>query len=271
MTQEAEKFPEGRAKSGKRKTAQEKPVNPIPSFEEVEDKVSATDPLANVVGAADKAAEGAHVGTTSNTKPATNPTPEDIFNDIAALRKVSEHKVQRRVVPVNMSVRKPPDNAYFQCHPDLDQRLDTSLVFDKEERDVYYVGPTMLNDQLLLPRLRRVTIATVYLWPSGQIHLWPVPFPKGRGSVKCWKTARRAFEIACGLVTDLDPPGPRWVQLCWNDATQDYDLAVAENISTTPIWPADLQLSNSLKLGFRDKTIVDVEHPYMRQLRGLTE
>jgi hypothetical protein len=44
--------------------------------------------------------------------------PEDIFNDVEALRKVAEHKVQRRAVAVNMSVRKPPDNAYFQCHPD---------------------------------------------------------------------------------------------------------------------------------------------------------
>jgi hypothetical protein len=201
----------------------------------------------------------------------TSSSPEDIFNDVEALRKVAEHKVQRRTVAVNMSVRKPPDNAYFQCHHDPTQRIDASLLFDKEEQDIYFVAPPMMNHPLVVSRLRRVTLATTYLWPSGQILLWPGPFPTGKGSVKCWKTARRAFEIASGFATDLDPPGPRWAQLCWNSALQDYDLAIAEHINMLPIWTDDLKLSNSLKLGFRDKTIVDEDHPYMRQLRGLTE
>jgi hypothetical protein len=201
----------------------------------------------------------------------TSSSPEDIFNDVEALRKVAEHKVQRRTVAVNMSVRKPPDNAYFQCHHDPTQRIDASLLFDKEEQDIYFVAPPMMNHPLVVSRLRRVTLATTYLWPSGQILLWPVPFPTGKGSVKCWKTARRAFEIASGLATDLDPPGPRWAQLCCNSVLQDYDLAIAESINMLPIWTDDLKLSNSLKLGFRDKTIVDEDHPYMRQLRGLTE
>jgi hypothetical protein len=187
-------------------------------------------------------------------------SPEDIFDDVEALRKVAEHKVQRRVVQVNMAVRKPPDNAHFQCHPDPAQRIEASLLFDKEERDVYFVAPLMMNHPLTVPRLRRVTIATTYLWPSGQIFLWPVPFSAGKGSVKCWKTARRAFEIAGGLAADLDPPGPRWAQLCWNEALQDYDLATAENINMAPIWTEGLKLSASLKLGFRDRTIADEDH-----------
>ena len=76
--------------------------------------------------------------------------PEDIFNDIASLRKVAELKVQRRSVAINMEVRKPPDNGYFQCHPDPAQRIDASLVYDKEERDVYFVHPHMMNHPLLL-------------------------------------------------------------------------------------------------------------------------
>ena len=43
---------------------------------------------------------------------------EDIFNDIESLRKTAELKVQRRVIPISMDVRKPPANGYFQCHPD---------------------------------------------------------------------------------------------------------------------------------------------------------
>ena len=43
------------------------------------------------------------------------PSPEDIFNNMEELRKVVEHKVQKRPVVVNMAVGKPPDNAHFQC------------------------------------------------------------------------------------------------------------------------------------------------------------
>ena len=38
-----------------------------------------------------------------------------------------------------------------------------------------------------------------------------------------------------------------------------------------PIWPADLTLRNSMRLGFADKTIDNEDHPYVRQLRGLTD
>jgi hypothetical protein len=269
------------------------------------------------------AAEGGQANKAPDPpKQAASPTPEDIFNDFEALRKVAEHKVQRRTRPcenpanfckqsrrakffaifslpsglrarkseqnrsvskrvgvftqartiaVNMPVGKPPDNAYFQCHPDPAQRLDASLLFDKEERDIYFVYPQMMNHPLVAPRLRRATLATTYLWPSGRIILWPVPFPTGKGAAKCWKTTRHAFEIACGLAEDLAERRAHWAQLCWNEELRDYDLAIAENINISPIWPADLNFSTSLKLGFRDKTIADDDHPYMRQLRGLTE
>jgi hypothetical protein len=196
--------------------------------------------------------------------------PEDIFNDIESLRKIAELKVQRRSVAINMEVRKPPDNGYFQCHPDPAQRIDASLVYDKEERDVYFVHPHMMNHPLLLPRLRRMTIVTTYAWPAGIIFLWPVPFPDEKGRIKVWKSARRAFEISCGLATNLDPPGPRWTQMSWNAEARDYAVGTAEGINSQPIWPPGLSLGNSLKIGFAEKTIASEDHYYVRQLRGLT-
>ena len=106
-------------------------------------------------------------------------------------------------------------------------------MYDKEERDVYFVYPNMMNHPLILPRLRRMTIATAYAWPAGTLFLWPVPFPDEKGRVKVWKSARRAFEISCGLATDLDPPGPRWTQMVWNAEARDYDVGTAEGINST--------------------------------------
>jgi hypothetical protein len=211
-----------------------------------------------------------------------NSSPEDIFNDMEGLRKVAENKVQRKAVQVNMAVMKvPPSNQHFQCHPEPAQRLDAQVVFDRDERNIYFVAPVMQPYPLLIPRMRKVTLATTCLWPSMQVGLWAVPFPTtGKGATKCWKTARTAFEIATGLADErilhgefpgITVIGPQWTQLCWNDDNKDYDLSVAEGINAVPIWQEGLKLSNSLKLAFREKTIADEDHPYMRQLRGLTE
>ena len=42
--------------------------------------------------------------------------PTSVFDDIEALRKIATLKVSRRVVPVNVAVRKPPNNVYFRVH-----------------------------------------------------------------------------------------------------------------------------------------------------------
>src|SRR5262249_49927716 len=121
-------------------------------------------------------------------------------------------------------------------------------------------APCMLNHGTMLPRLRRVTIATVYSWPGGAISLWPVPNAE-ETRIACWKSARAAFELSKS----------QWVQLCWNADLRDYDVVIAEGISSEPNWPMDRSFSDLLKLGFADKIIDSVEHPYVKRLRGLTD
>jgi hypothetical protein len=188
------------------------------------------------------------------------PAPESIFDDLEALRKTAQLKVSRRVVPVNITVGRPSSNCYFRVHPDASMQLPGSVIIgDHGKEDFYYVAPRMLNDRVLLPRLRQVTIAATYTWPGGTIGLWPVPTPE-ESRIACWKTCRVAFSMA----------QTQWVQLIWNDSRRDYDLCIAEGISTEPIWPADLNLTALLKLGFGPERILDTaEHPYVRQLRGL--
>jgi hypothetical protein len=132
------------------------------------------------------------------------PAPESVFDDIEALRKTATLKVSRRVVAINVAVRKPPNNVYFRCHPDTKMSLDASLIVDPDDRDdFYFVTPFMLNHHAILPRLRKVTIAVVYTWPGGAVSLWPVPMAEGN-QIKCWKSARAAYELA----------KQQWVQLC---------------------------------------------------------
>jgi hypothetical protein len=186
---------------------------------------------------------------------------DSVFDDIETLRKTATLKVSRRVVPVNVPVRKPPNNVYFRCHPSPEMSLDASVLIGPEGSDDYYfVTPFMLNHKVILPRLRKVTIAVVYTWPGGAISLWPVPMVE-ETRIACWKSARVAYKLS----------KEKWVQLCWNNDSRDYDVAEAEGIKTEPIWPDDLDIRKLLKLGFADKIISNPEHSYVLQLRGLAE
>ena len=95
-----------------------------------------------------------------------------------------------------MAVRKPANNVYFRVHSDPAMALDASvLIGDGGSDDFYFVAPSMLNHHVVLPRLRKVTIATVYTWPGGAISLWPVPMAE-ETRIACWKSARAAYELA---------------------------------------------------------------------------
>ena len=116
--------------------------------------------------------------------------PESVFDDIETLRKTATLKVSRRVVAVNVAVKRPANNLYFRCHADPKMSLDASVVIgDGGSDDFYFVTPFMLNHHTMLPRLRKVTIATVYAWPGGAISLWPVPNIE-ETRIACWKSAR---------------------------------------------------------------------------------
>jgi hypothetical protein len=187
--------------------------------------------------------------------------PDDVFNDLEGLRKAATLTVSRRVVATNVKVGKPPNNVYFRTHPDPAFALDAWVVVgDGGSDDFHFVAPNMLTHPTMLPRRRKVTIATVYSWPGGVISLWPVPFADTT-RIPVWKSYRAAFELS----------KTQWVQLVWNADRRDADVAVAENISMEPTWPADLDLAQLLKLGFADKIIDSPEHPYVISLRGIAE
>jgi hypothetical protein len=189
------------------------------------------------------------------------PEPESVFDDIETLRKTATVKASRRVIPVNVTVKKPASNVFFRSHSDPAISLDASIIVgDGGSDDYYFVTPRMLSHPVILPRLRRVTIATVYSWPGGVVSLWPVPMAD-ETRIACWKSARAAYELSKA----------KWVQLCWNADRRDYDVAVAEGINTEPTWPEDLDIGKLLKLGFADKIISSPEHSYVMQLRGLAE
>jgi hypothetical protein len=186
--------------------------------------------------------------------------PTNIFDDLVSLRKQSKLTVQRKSALVNVPIDKPANNVYFRVHPDPEMQLDDSTVLRDNsgtKRSFYYVVPAMRYHPKLVRRLRRVTIALLYIWPGGMYQLWPVPIV-GDSTLASWKSARAAFELA----------QTSWTQIVWNEERTDYDVEIAEAIEKEPVWP-DKSMGELLKLAFADKVIDNEDHPYVRQLRGV--
>src|SRR5262249_1915726 len=64
--------------------------------------------------------------------------PESVFDDLETLRKTATLKVSRRVVPINVAVRKPPNNVYFRCHEAPAMSLDASIIVGGDGSDDYF-------------------------------------------------------------------------------------------------------------------------------------
>jgi hypothetical protein len=183
--------------------------------------------------------------------------PNTVFENLGELRKAQKLTIQRKTVLVNVTIDKPPNDTYFRAHKDWS--LDEATVIKDTNGTYYFVVPDMRAHPKINPRLRRVTLAPISIWPADTVIIWPVPIPGSR-DLKAWRSARAAYELAL----------ERWVQIVWDEAKSDYVVETAEGINHTPTWP-DKSFEDLLKLGFDGKVIDSEDHAYVRQLRGLLD
>jgi hypothetical protein len=189
--------------------------------------------------------------------------PEDIFNDLSALRRAAKPTIKRTAQVTDIAVKKPKNDIYFRCHDSEDMVFrDAPLLVDSKHGDFYFVGPNMLGHEKIKKRLRRFDIVIAYVWPGGEIFLWPVPIIVGR-PLQAWKAQRDAYEQGRN----------EWTQLVWDAEQSKHYIEGAEEKDgqvtiPQPIWPPDLELSQLMKLGFAERTITSADHPYVMQLRG---
>jgi hypothetical protein len=155
-------------------------------------------------------------------------------------------------------VRRPDRQWFLRTHPTL--RFNTAVVELKETGETYLVKPEVRADlaEEIVPKVLVVSITR-----HGLMFVWPIRLPEPDGRHDDWNAS--ALEASRVAVNS-------WVAVKSNRPAGHYDTHVAGGNFPEPDWDAALDgksLQDLLRIAFRDRVIDRVEHPVLKQLRGL--
>src|SRR5215212_5424207 len=181
-----------------------------------------------------------HEPNQNGSQPVTN-AANSLFHDLAALRLDGAGTTAGAVeVLTHVPVRKPNRHEFFRVHPD--DRLDTTVFTDKEERESYFVAPAMRS--ALVGEARPVLLVPA-ISRQNALFIWPVPLPSEDGRRNAWtETAQEAMHRA----------REHWVRLMADMGQGLYRIYLAEGQLSDPVWP-NKPFEELLEIGFRDRVI----------------
>jgi hypothetical protein len=187
--------------------------------------------------------------------PAAAPDPFDLASlrlDQNFAETVGVKKLLRTV-----PVRRPNKQDFVRVHPDIEHRANIPVIELKEDRELYVVSGRDLVSELSA-EISYVTLFTA-INRQGVVFLWPTRLPGPDGKDMEWhKSAREAAAEAIKT----------WVRVVPNMSMGAYEIAVAEGIKTEPVWP-EVSFQELIKIAFRDRIIITLDHPVVKRLRGL--
>jgi hypothetical protein len=182
----------------------------------------------------------------------------DIFANLDALRLSSDAAAINGTTEIlsHIPLRKPNRHEFFRTRPEPEMWFDTGIFEDKEEREVFFVTPTMR--EALVGEIRPVILVPT-ITRQGVLLLWPLKLPMEGMRHNSWAdTARQAAELA----------KTKWIRLAPDMGLGGYRIYVAEGELSEPQWP-DKPLNEIMQIAFRDRIVDSENHPVVRRLRGL--
>jgi hypothetical protein len=158
------------------------------------------------------------------------------------------------VKAAHIRVGRPDDQDFFRVHADPQYTLDTYLLRMKADREFFFVDAQLWADQRVFKELKLYRLY-FYAHLSRTLGLWPIQLPDSSGNQNSWHES--AMYVA-GLAQE------RWVRLM--SGAGGY-MTITGEMDDEPAWPA-MDFQEVIRVAFRAKTIVDLDHPKLKQLRG---
>jgi hypothetical protein len=154
----------------------------------------------------------------------------------------------------HIRVGRPDDQDFFRVHESELYSLDTYLLRMKADREFYFVDAKLWADPRVFKELKLYRLY-YYVHLSRTLGLWPVQLPDEAGNQNSWHvSAMYVAEQAQG----------RWIRML--SGAGGY-MTITGEMNDEPVWPA-MSFQEVIRTAFRAKTIVDLDHPKLKQLRG---
>ncbi len=185
------------------------------------------------------------------------PTPDPF--DISRLRLSQDFVAAAGVKKILNTIpcRKPSKEWFVQTHPDEAYRIQTCVVELKEDSETYLVDPSLwpelASESTFSPRALITSINR-----QGVLFLWPIRLPGSDGRLDAW--SRSAMEAAALAAV-------KWVRVQSNMSLGAYEVYEAAGQWAAPEWP-DMPFQQLLRIAFKDRFIVGLDHPILKRLRG---
>jgi hypothetical protein len=179
--------------------------------------------------------------------------PEDLTS--FALSENFSDSVAQKILST-VPVRKPAKESFIRTSPDPEHWAQFGLLELKELGKTYLVAP-QIAASLSVEGESTMIAATLVLYVDrrGNPFLWPLKISDKENE---WHvSARRAAELA----------KEKWLRLSANMGAGCYDILVASNQDTEPVWPKE-SYGEILKVAFRDRVVASQDHDILKELRG---
>jgi hypothetical protein len=159
-------------------------------------------------------------------------------------------------VLAHVPIRKPSPTEWVRVHPDADMTLATSFYVDRESRETYLVVPEMR--EVLITGVKVMLLVTA-VNSRGSVFLWPLALGDDTGRTNAWhETARDGATRAKS----------GWTKIAADMSAGHYRIYKAEGNLPEPVFP-NKPFKELLRMALRGRTIDNVEHPIVKQSRGL--
>jgi hypothetical protein len=204
------------------------------------------------------------VSEINRVKGVEKPEP-DIYDPFAPENLILPQEVLDQTMAAAMlttiPVEKPGDQEFVRVHPSEAFRHLSALITHQDERGArYLLHPTFL------PQIGNIKfhVERLYLYTSrqGKLAFWPVKLPKDNRENSWLESSQAAVEAAMKY----------WVCITSTPQSRMYTTSKAMGDFPEPDWPKITQgktLHQLLAVSFKDRLIMDENHPLIRKLRGL--
>jgi hypothetical protein len=153
-------------------------------------------------------------------------------------------------------VKKPNRQTFFRVHPDSKYRDVFPVIDLKDDREEYIVVRDLVPELITEIVYKQLCLA---ITRQGTLFFLPLrlPGPDGKDN-EWWRSLREHAERAQKY----------WLRLVPNQELGAYEAIQASANLGDPEWP-ELGFWELIKISRKDNLITDINHPAVRQLRGL--